>query len=125
LSHLIFALGYIVISVFVWMMSPSFVENIDPFMAKIMGACVFLFGVQVHIIYAVRVHREDVVNRLLALYQDYQVTIDQLEQSKSDISTLKERVKANEGGHNAEIVNEMRLLQTLLGQVVEKSGKSL
>jgi cyclic-di-GMP phosphodiesterase, flagellum assembly factor TipF len=125
LSHFIFALGYIVISIFVWMMSPSFIENIDPTMAKILGFGVFLFGVQLHITYSFRMNREDVVNRLLALHQDYQVTIDQLEQSKADISALRERVKANEGGHNAEIVNEMRLLQTLLGQVVEKSGKSL
>ncbi|MBL4602797.1 MAG: EAL domain-containing protein [Emcibacteraceae bacterium] len=72
----------------------------------------------------IRSNKEDVTDRLMSLHQDYQVYIDQLEQYKTETIELRDKVKSSEQGHNNEIVNEMRLLQTLLGQVVEKSGKS-
>jgi hypothetical protein len=62
--------------------------------------------------------------RLLALHQDNQVYLDQIEQTRDETTQLKEQLKATEHASNKEIVNEIRLLQTLLNQVVEKSGKS-
>ncbi len=124
ISHIFIALGYMAISVFATMMFPSFIADIDPIITKILGSGLFLLFVQLHIIYIIRANKDDVSNRLMALHQDYQVNVDLLEQLQEEIKHLNEQFKSGDQGHNKEIVNEMRLLQTLLGQVVEKSGKS-
>lgn len=125
ISHIFIALGYMAISFFSSMMFPSFISDLDSGMAKILGVCAFLFFVQLHVLYILRAQKDDTANRLMALHQDYQVTVHMLEQSQEETLQLKEMIASGEHSNNKEIVNEMRLLQTLLGQVVEKSGKSL
>lgn len=122
--HIIFILGNIIISVFTSIMAVLFFPDIGSVSAKILGGGVFLLGVQLHIIYVMRANKEDATDRLMALHQDYQVYQDHLEQTKEETAKLSEQVKVNAKSQNNEIVNEMRLLQTLLSQVVEKSGRS-
>ena len=122
--HIILLLGNIIIAVFVAVMVPGIFSEISILGARILGGGIFLLGVQIHALLVIRSNKEDVTDRLMSLHQDNQVYIDQLEQYKMETIGLREKLKSNEKGHNNEIVNEMRLLQTLLGQVVEKSGKS-
>jgi len=123
--HIILILGYIIIAVFAAVAIPGIFSEVGILGARIIGGGIFLVGLQIHVILAMRANKEDVTDRLMSLHQDYQVYLDQLEQYKEETIHLREQVQSNEQGHNKEVVNEMRLLQTLLGQVVEKSGKSI
>ena len=123
--HIILILGYIIIAVFAAVAIPGIFSEVGILGARIIGGGIFLVGLQIHVILAMRAGKEDVRDRLMSLHQDYQVYLDQLEQYKEETIHLRKQVNSNEQSHNKEIVNEMRLLQTLLGQVVEKSGKSI
>lgn len=122
--HIFLTVGYLIISVFVAIMSPSFIPEINTVSSYILGMFVFLLGVQMHVLYAMRLSKEDTNDRLMSLHQDYQVYLDQLEENKEDTKLLREQVKSGEYGNSKEIINEMKLLQTLLNQVVEKSSSS-
>lgn len=123
-THIVLIVGNLIISVFASIVALSSFQEMSVFVSYLIGGGVFLLGGQIHIVYAIKAHNEDMTARLLALHQDNQVYLDQIEQTRDETTLLKEQVKATEHGSNKEIVNEMRLLQTLLNQVVEKSGKS-
>ncbi|MDG1858223.1 MAG: EAL domain-containing protein, partial [Emcibacteraceae bacterium] len=123
-THIILILGNIIISVFASIIALSILTEVSAVVSYIIGGGVFLLGAQIHSALAMRADKEDTSTRLLALHQDNQVYIDQLEQNRDETVKLREHLDRVEQGHNKEIVNEMRLLQTLLNQVVEKSGKS-
>lgn len=123
-THIVLILGNLIISVFASIVALSTYPEIGLFLSYVVGGGVFLIGGQIHIVYANKVRNDDITARLLALHQDNQVYLDQIEQTKEETTQLKEQFKSVEQGNNKEIVNEMRLLQTLLNQVVEKSGKS-
>lgn len=124
LVHIILILGYIIVAVFATVALPGIFLDIGVMGARIIGGGIFLLGIQIHVILAMRANKEDVTDRIMSLHQDYQVYLDQLEQYKGETIQLREHLQSSEHGQNKEIVNEMRLLQTLLSQVVEKSGKS-
>ena len=124
LVHIILLLGYIIVAVFVAVALPGVFPDISTMEARLFAGGIFLLGVQVHTFLIMRANKEDTTDRLMSLHQDYQVYIDQLEHYKDETIQLRENLKSSEQNHNKEIVNEMRLLQTLLSQVVEKSGKS-
>jgi cyclic-di-GMP phosphodiesterase TipF (flagellum assembly factor) len=125
ISDIIITLGNLLISVFVTMMLPSFIPGIDPNTAMLTGVVIFLIGVQLHSFYVSKANKDDTTNRLMSLHQDYQVYLDKIELLTEETCQLKEQLNSGDHGANKEIVNEMKLLQTLLGQVVDKSGKSL
>lgn len=123
-GHIILLIGNIIISTFAAIMVPDIYPEMSGVGSVILGGGLFLLGLQVHVIFVIRTNKEDVTDRLMALHQDYQVAVDRLEQNKEETILLRAHIKSNEQGHNNEVVNEMRLLQTLLSQVVEKSGRS-
>tara|TARA_R110002094_G_scaffold16436_8_gene27990 strand:- start:3025 stop:3366 length:342 start_codon:yes stop_codon:yes gene_type:complete len=110
LVHIILILGYIIVAVFVAVALPGVFLDIDAMMARIIGGGIFLLGIQIHVILAMRANKEDVTDRLMSLHQDYQVYLDQLEQYKDETIQLREHLQSSEHGNNKEIVNEMRLL---------------
>jgi len=122
--HIILLIGNIIIAVFAAVALPGIFPEIGVLGARMIAGGIFLFGLQLHVIMAMRAAKEDTTDRLMSLHQDYQVYLDQLEDYKQETIELREQVKSGEHGNNKEIVNEMRLLQTLLSQVVEKSGKT-
>jgi cyclic-di-GMP phosphodiesterase TipF (flagellum assembly factor) len=125
LFHIILIIGNILLSFLISIYAPGLISDIDTISARILGGSFFLLLLQLHILlFVVRVNKDDATERLLALHQDYQVYQDQLENIRREFVDLKKQVEPKEFGQNKEIINEMRLLQTLLGQVVEKSGKS-
>lgn len=124
-SHILIVATYAVIAVFVMVMAPDIFPELEAVGARFLGGAVFLLGVQFHAIYVWRMSRQDFQNRLLALHQDYQVTQDRLEESDREVSYLRGEVEKTGQATHGDIVAEMRVLQTLLGQVSEKSGKKL
>jgi len=123
-THIVLILGNIIISVFASIVALSSYPEMGLYISYVIGGGVFLLAAQIHIVYAIKARNEDIEARLLALHQDNQVYLDVIEQTKEETSLLKEQIKATDHGSNKAIVNEMRLLQTLLNQVVEKSSKS-
>lgn len=125
LAHILIAATYLLIAVLVAFVLPGVFDDFGDMPALVLGCVVFVVSVQLHSMYIWSFGKEDMVNRLLALHQDYQVTIDKLEESQAELGELREKIYKVGTGQNAEIISEMHVLQTLLSQVIEKSGKSL
>ena len=117
LVHIILMLGYVIVAVFAAVALPGVFPDISTMEARLFGGGIFLLGVQVHTFLIMRANKEDTTDRLMSLHQDYQVYIDQLDQYKEETIQLRDNLQSSEQSHNKEIVNEMRLLQTLLSQV--------
>ncbi len=125
LAHILITATYAVIAAFVAFVLPGIFDSFDSTTALISGGVFFLIGLQLHTMYIWKFGKEDTVNRMLALHQDYQVSIDKLEESKTELEELRKKIYMVDNRQNTEIISEMHVLQTLLGQVIEKSGKSL
>ncbi|MCF6216402.1 MAG: EAL domain-containing protein [Emcibacter sp.] len=125
LTHILIAATYALIAVLVAFALPLQFESVDKTSAQIIGAILFFIGVQFHTMYIWRFGKEDTVNRLLALHQDYQVSLDKLEENNAELVALREKIYKVDNRQNTEIISEMHVLQTLLNQVIEKSGESL
>ena len=125
LAHILIAATYALIGAFVAFVLPGVFSSIADVTALISGSVVFLVGLQFHTMYIWKIGKEDTVSRLLALHQDYQVSIDRFEESKTELDELREKLYMLDSQQNTEIISEMHVLQTLLNQVIEKSGKSL
>lgn len=125
LTHILITATYAVVAAFVALVLPGVFNGFDSTVAMILGGVVFMTGLQLHTMYIWKFGKEDTVNRLMALHQDYQVSIDKIDEGKADIEELREKIYKVDNQKNTEIISEMHVLQTLLGQVVEKSGKTL
>lgn len=125
LAHILIAATYALIAAFIAFIPPLFIEGLPSISAQILGALFFLVGLQLHTMYIWKFGKEDTVNRLLALHQDYQVTIDKLEESNTELEGLRQKIYDGSHQNNSEIISEMHVLQTLLNQVIEKSGQSI
>ncbi|PHZ85011.1 EAL domain-containing protein [Paremcibacter congregatus] len=125
LAHIMISTTYALIATLVGFVLPRIFVSLDTTEGLIAASVVFLIGVQLHCMYIWKFGKTDTVNRLLALHQDYQVTIDRLEENKREQEALREQVYKAGNEKDKEIISEMHVLQTLLNQVIEKSGKSL
>ena len=125
LAHILITASYALVAAFVAFVLPGVFDSFDSTTALISAAVFFLIGLQLHTMYIWKFGKQDTVNRLLALHQDYQVSIDKIEESKAELEELREKIYKVDNRQNTEIISEMHVLQTLLGQVIEKSGQSL
>ncbi len=125
LAHILITATYALVAAFVVFFLPGVFADFGDVTALISGAVLFLIGLQIHTMYYWKFGKEDTVDRLLALHQDYQVSLDRLEENKAELDELREKIFKIDHQQNTEIISEMHVLQTLLNQVIEKSGKSL
>ncbi|MCF6196562.1 MAG: EAL domain-containing protein [Emcibacter sp.] len=125
LAHILITATYALVAAFVAFFLPGVFADFGDVTALISGAVLFLIGLQIHTMYYWKFGKEDTVDRLLALHQDYQVSLDKLEENKAELDELREKIFKIDHQQNTEIISEMHVLQTLLNQVIEKSGKSL
>lgn len=125
LAHILIIATYALVSAFVAFFLPGVFYGFGEVTALIAGAVLFLIGLQLHTLYYWKFGKEDTVTRLLALHQDYQVSLDRLDENKAQLDELYEKINKIDHRQNTEIISEMHVLQTLLNQVIEKSGKSL
>ena len=125
LAHILITATYALVAAFVAFFLPGVFADFGDVTALISGAVLFLIGLQIHTMYYWKFGKEDTVDRLLALHQDYQVSLDRLEENKAELDELREKIFKIDHQQNTEIISEMHVLQTLLNQVIEKSGKSL
>ncbi len=125
LAHILITATYALVAAFVAFFLPGVFDSFTEGTALISGAVLFLIGLQIHTMYYWKFGKEDTVDRLLALHQDYQVSLDRLEENKAELDELREKIFKIDHQQNTEIISEMHVLQTLLNQVIEKSGKSL
>ncbi|WP_138380830.1 EAL domain-containing protein [Luteithermobacter gelatinilyticus] len=130
LAHILITASYAIIAFFCALLvpdllGPDLIGRLGPSAPLVLGGLIFLLGVQLHVAYVWRQGRQDMANRMLALHQDYQMSLDKLEHLENDVGRLEKQLSQTDYSRNAEIISEMRVLQTLLNQVVQKSGKSL
>ncbi|VAW04908.1 hypothetical protein MNBD_ALPHA01-1110 [hydrothermal vent metagenome] len=125
LAHILIAATYALIAVLVALVLPNLFDGLSDISAQIFGAMTFLIGLQFHVMYIWKFGKEDTTSRLLALHQDYQVSLDKLEENRAELEQLREKIYKVDNRQNSEIISEMHVLQTLLNQVIEKSGASL
>ncbi|TPD61890.1 EAL domain-containing protein [Emcibacter nanhaiensis] len=125
LAHILILASYAVVAVLVYLVSPEIFTSMAPGTSMVLGAAVFLVSMQLHGLYIFRMGRQDMASRLMDLHQDYQMSLDRLEEVRLELQKHEEKINRADFSQNAEIISEMRVLQTLLNQVVEKSGKRL
>ncbi|WP_321394408.1 EAL domain-containing protein [Emcibacter sp.] len=125
LTHILILASYAVVAVLVYLVSPEIFPKLTPVTPLVIAAVVFLASMQVHALYIFRMSRQDMANRLMDLHQDYQMSLDRLDEMRQELQKHDEQLNRSNNSQNAEIISEMRVLQTLLNQVVEKSGKRL
>ncbi len=125
LTHIIIIATYAIVSVLIVLLAPGIVTGMGKIEAIIYGCVVFVVGVQLHIFYIWYMGKEDTTYRLLALHQDYQVAIERFDENRNELELLRTNISQASTSNNSEILSEMRVLQTLLNQVAEKSSKSL
>ncbi len=125
LAHILIAATYAVIAAFISFVLPIIFSGFDDAPALILGGIVFIVGIQLHVLYIWKLSKEETTSRLLSLHQDYQVNTDMLEETKAEQEALREKIYKVDHRQNAEIISEMHVLQTLLGQVIDKSSVSL
>ncbi|WP_417317020.1 EAL domain-containing protein [Emcibacter sp.] len=125
LTHILIMASYAVVAVLVYLVSPEVFPVLAPGTQMVLGVTVFLASMQLHGLYIFRMGRQDMAGRLMDLHQDYQMAVDRLEEMRLELRKQEEKLSRSESSQNAEIISEMRVLQTLLNQVVEKSGKRL
>lgn len=124
-AHILIGACYAVVAAFIAFAAPQYFSGLGTTESVVYGCGVFLFGVQIHCLIIWRYSREDTTNRLLALHQDYQVSLERMNETQEELESLRKSFNENDAGRNAEIVSEMKVLQTLLNQVVEKSGQTM
>lgn len=121
-THILWIVSYLIIAVFVsvTLNKEAGIEALD---ASILGAVLFLVMTQVHAAMARRRDRRDTQNRLMALYRDYQSALDTVDETREAMAALEDHIGQLELHSRPDVISEMRILQTLLAQVVSKSTK--
>lgn len=97
----------------------------DPIFAGLVGIIAFLIYLQLLAAVDWRVERRALEHRMMALHADYQDAVTAVEDTRQDIQTL--RREAAQGGKlsSSELIAELRVLQTLLSQVAQKSASPM
>lgn len=123
LVHIILMLGYIIIALFASVAIPGVFSEISVLGARVIGGGIFLLGTQLHVILFVQANKENVINRLMLLHQDFQVYLDKLEKYKNDTIAIRGELRSNKNDFNKEIITQISILKTLINQVVDEPNK--
>lgn len=132
LKHFLYLLGFIIVSTAIGFALPRFLVGFDPLVALGLGAFVLVVQVFVYFLILGNSHRIGLAKKIDNLDHDF-------ENLSASVNYLVEEFKkvtaktANRSGKNRELVNEVRMLQSLLSNAAEekplkrasKSNKSL
>lgn len=117
-SQALWTLSYILVAALAGVVARR-ILGFDVTLAVMIAALLALFFIQIHALVLRRRERRDTDHRMMALYEDYQSALGDIESLRAELSRLQ-----SEGGGrtSSDLVGEIRVLQTLLSQVVAKSG---
>ncbi len=124
-SHIAIIITYGILAVFFALLANEYLDMFGSEIGIIVGFFSFLLLLQCHSIYFWRFGKQEMEHRLLSLHQDYQTALDQLDQSQIDIQGIQKIAHNSDLGKTSEVVAEMKVLQTLLSQVVLRSRKTI
>jgi len=91
-------------------------------LSVLIGAVVFLLLLQVQGARARSLERADLDARMMALREDYQSAMDVLEETREAMVALRSEMAEFRDRSNSELISELRVLQSLLSQLTERSG---
>jgi len=97
---------------------------VDVLYAVLIGTVVFL--VFLHFLASAdwRAERRSMEHRMMALHADYQDAMGAVEDVRADMEAFRQSMKAEGRTSESELVAELKVLQTLLSQVVSNSARA-
>ena len=122
-THVLWFISYIIIAVFVSVTLNKGV-GVEILTASVIGGVIFLVLTQIHAAFARRRERRETQERLMALYRDYQSALDAVDDTRDAMASLEDHIQKLELDRRPDVIAEMRILQTLLAQVVSKSSRA-
>jgi cyclic-di-GMP phosphodiesterase TipF (flagellum assembly factor) len=125
LNQILFMISYAIIALAIAVLAPAVVPGLSPATAGLIGLALFVAAAQLHQVYLRRLDRDAVRRDLFELHRDQEETLRELESRHHDIDALREEIEAGVTRKNAELVSEVKVLQTLLAQVVARSERSI
>lgn len=109
-SQGLWVLSYLLLSIFVGAVVYRIV-GLDQATSLLLGSVIFLFLLQLHAFFNHRRVRREIDHRMMALYEDYQMAMD-------EVARLRDAGPSSQAkGTDPDLVSELRVLQTLLAQV--------
>jgi len=125
LNQILFMISYAIIALAIAVLAPAVIPGLNPATAGLIGLVLFVAATQLHQVYLRRLDRDAVRRDLFELHRDQEETLRKLESRHHDLDALREEIEAGVTRKNAELVSEVKVLQTLLAQVVAKSERSI
>ena len=122
LASLLFFLAYILTSAIVGLLLPLVMTEISPMIGAIVGGGAFLLFNQLHQAVSQRRTRRALSRDIQRLQAEQVDLIHEVESAKSVAYEARAEIDQTLAGRNAELVSQMKMIETLLRQVVTKSG---
>lgn len=123
-NQALWVLSYAVLAVITAILAVQLLE-IPVISATLIGAVIFLLLVQLHAARNRRTERAELDNRMMALREDYQAAMDVLEETRDDVRTIRSEVEDKTRQSSAELVSELKVLQSMLSRITEKRGAAV
>ena len=122
LANLLFFLAYILTSVIVGLLLPLVATGLSPVIGAVVGGVAFLLFNQLHQAVSQRRTRRSFSRDIQRLQAEQVDLIHEVETAKTVAYEARAEIDETLAGRNAELVSQMKMIETLLRQVVTKSG---
>jgi len=122
LASLLFFFAYILTSAIVGLLLPLVVTGLSPMLGAIAGGGAFLLFNQLHQAVSQRRTRRSLSRDIQRLQAEQVDLVHEVESAKSIAYEARAEIDETLAGRNAELVSQMKMIETLLRQVVTKSG---
>lgn len=121
INQALWVLSYAVLAVIAAVLAERLLE-LPMISATLIGAVLFLLLIQLHAARNRRMERAELDNRMMALREDYQAAMDILEETRDDVRTIRGEVEDKTRQSSAELVSELKVLQSMLSRITDKRG---
>jgi cyclic-di-GMP phosphodiesterase TipF (flagellum assembly factor) len=122
LADLLFFVAYALISVIVGALTPFVLPAISPVLSVMMGGVTFLLFAQFHQALSQILSRKSLARAIHRLKEEQVELAQEVEAAKAAANQARTELDETMSGRNAEMVSQMKMIETLLRQVVTKSG---
>ena len=122
LADLLFFVAYALISTIIGLLLPLTLPGISPVLAAIGGGIAFLLFAQFHQALGQLLTRRRLTRAIEQLKAEQEALAEEVEVAKEAAQQARTELDETMSGRNAEMVSQMKMIETLLRQVVTKSG---
>jgi cyclic-di-GMP phosphodiesterase TipF (flagellum assembly factor) len=122
IADLLFFVAYALISTIIGLLLPLTMPEISPVLAAIGGGIAFLLFAQFHQALGQLLTRRRLARAIEHLKAEQETLAEEVEAAKEAALQARADLDETMSGRNAEMVSQMKMIETLLRQVVTKSG---